>query len=59
MTELLCERESAIRRALADTLLRLDVLEAQTAQAREELQQLTGALMELNHLRKATDPATQ
>jgi DNA topoisomerase IA len=50
MTELLNARRAAVQQALGDTRLRLDALEAQAAQARREIDQLTGALLELNHL---------
>ncbi len=50
MIDILTERRATVQRALGDTRLRLDTLEAQAAQAGRELEQLTGALLELNHL---------
>ncbi len=50
MIDIFAERRATVQRALGETRLRLDTLEAQAAQAGRELEQLTGALLELNHL---------
>ena len=56
MMEILTERRAAIQQALGETRLRMDALEAQLAQARQECDQMTGALLELNHLMDQLQP---
>jgi hypothetical protein len=56
MMELLIERRAAVQRAIGETRLHLDTLETQAAQARREIDQLTGALLELNYLLEQLPP---